>query len=125
MHPATTQGVASTLPQHNPFRSALSFNTSQQSPLMWSGTGTTSSGPNGLRTFPEFQQIPYNCGPHGLRQGGDLAEDYVAPLALDGQDVPRFGPGPGGSLTSHTSVQHTVATPTTLATPCSNSDSNF
>ncbi|MFN9910630.1 MAG: hypothetical protein ACK56F_31735, partial [bacterium] len=36
-------------PFHNPFRSALSFNTSKQSPLPWSGTGTASSGPNGLR----------------------------------------------------------------------------
>ena len=49
-----------------------------------------SAGPHGPTELSNPQHVTYNCGPHGLRQGGDLVGDGSVPLVLDGQDVPRF-----------------------------------
>ena len=69
---------------------SVTFNTSQRRPLHWSGIGA-SGGPQGPMELYYPQHEPYNCGPHGLRQGGDHVGDDSVPFVLDGQDVPRFG----------------------------------
>ena len=69
---------------------SVTFSTPQRRPLHWSGMGA-SGGLHGPMELSYYQHVPYNCGPNGLRQGGDLVDDGSVPLVLDGQDVPRFG----------------------------------